>query len=146
MARRLYHYLQDFLVDLHVATPSIIQSKSVVLFLPALDYHNDCRQERPLKIDSRLGKSMMFVKSARYLGHIISKDLTDDLHLEGRIGKAHQVFGALRPQLFNRKSVWLSVKTRVMESMILPTLLDGVECCTVSKKKCQIWKLHISRW
>jgi hypothetical protein len=134
VARRLYHFLQDFLMDLHVATPVIEQSKSVVLFFPSYDSEIELRRERPLTIDSRLGKTISFVSSARYLGHIISKTLTDDLHIQGRMAKTNQVFGALRPQLFGRKSVWLSVKAKVMESMILPTLLDGVECCVVSKR------------
>ena len=144
IAGQLYHYLQDFLVDLHVATPDIQKSKSVVLFLPAHVSQKEILQERPLCIDPILKKSIAFVPSARYLGHIISKNLSDDLHLEGRMAKAYQAFGALKPQLFGRKSVWKTVKARVLENMIIPTLLDGVECCTVSRKMmCQLETMYL---
>jgi hypothetical protein len=36
--------------------------------------------------------------------------------------------------LFHRKTVWKKVKARVMENMIIPTMLDGVENCAISSK------------
>ena len=131
-------------MDLHVATPTVLQSKSVVLFLPANDSEKETCLKRDIIIDSTLGKSISFVESARYLGHVVSEDLTDDKHLQGRMAKAYQVFGALRPQIFGQQSVWLSVKARVMETMVIPTLLDGVECSTISQKMmCELETMYL---
>ena len=130
----LYAYLQDFMIDLHVATPTIAQSKSVVLFVPANNGDTEIQQCEPLNVDIAAGKTICFVNTARYLGHIISSDLSDNTHISARMAKASQVFGALKPHLFNKKEVWKCVKAKVMETMVLPTLLDGIECCTVTKK------------
>ena len=63
---------------------------------------------------------------------MITTDLKDDTHLRSRIAKANQVFGAMRKPLFANKDVWRVVKARVMTSMIIPTMLDGAECCTIT--------------
>ena len=69
------------------------------------------------------------VESAIYLGHRITNHLSSQEHLLDRMNKTTQLFGALRPQFLGSKNVWRKVKTVVFESMLLPTLLDGVECC-----------------
>ena len=48
------------------------------------------------------------------------------------MSKASQVFGALRSQMLGRKDVWNCVKARVMVTMVIPTMLDGLECCVVT--------------
>jgi hypothetical protein len=83
-------------------------------------------------IDQLTGKKINFMREVKYLGHIISSNLTDDAHLQSRMGKAAQVFGALRPNLFARKEVWNIVKAQTLETMIIPTLLDGAECCAIT--------------
>jgi hypothetical protein len=131
-ASKIYLYLQDFLIDLHVATPDIERSKSVVLFIPAIDGAPEEGNLEPLTVDEVHGKKINFVQEVKYLGHIITSNLTDEAHLHSRMGKAAQVFGALRPNLFAKKEVWNLVKAKIMETMIIPTLLDGTECCAIS--------------
>ena len=58
--------------------------------------------------------------------------MLDDHHLRARMAKASQVFGALRRNLFGNKQVWREVKVKVLQSMVIPTMLDGIENCIVS--------------
>jgi hypothetical protein len=69
------------------------------------------------------------------LGHVICTQLTDDAHIQSRMGKAAQVFGAMRKPLFGNKDVWRMVKAKIMTTMIIPTMLDGAECCTVTARR-----------
>jgi len=132
VARKIYFCLQDFLIDLHVASPSVECSKSVAVFIPAnvdVQEEDDCE---PLVIDPIREKKINFVKEFEYLGHIITSNLMDDAHLRSRMGKAAQVFGALRSNVFARREIWNVVKVQVLETMIIPTLLDGAECCAIT--------------
>jgi hypothetical protein len=69
------------------------------------------------------------VESAACLGHRITNSLSSQQHMLERMNKTTQLFGALRPNFLGPKNAWRKVKTMVFQSMILPTLLDGVECC-----------------
>jgi hypothetical protein len=133
-ASQLYEFLQGFLVDLHVATQHNPHSKSVVIHIPARPPQHDAPLPPPLIVDNFNHKSIAFVSQAKYLGHIISSSLSDDAHIKARMAKASQVFGALRPLLLGKKEVWKTVKARVLETMIIPTMLDGFECCATTKR------------
>jgi hypothetical protein len=50
-----------------------------------------------------------------------------------RMSKATQLFGALRKNFLGSKDVWVKVKSRVSQSMMLPALLDGVGCCMLAR-------------
>ena len=69
------------------------------------------------------------------MGHIISTNLTDDAHIQSRMAKAAQVYGAMRKPLFGNKDVWRMAKAKIMTTMIIPTMLDGAECCTVTARR-----------
>jgi hypothetical protein len=145
-ATQLHNYLQDFLVDIHVATPEQTKSKSVCLFIPANKHEIEESFNEPLMINEQKRYCINFVDQAKYLGHIISKNLLDDSHIQSRMAKASQVFGALRHQLFGKKEVWKNVKQKVLETMIIPTLLDGIECCAVSTKMMSDMETIYMRW
>ena len=72
--------------------------------------------------------------NATYLGHILSSDLSDEKHIKSRMAKASQIFGALGQHVFRNKQVWKIVKATILRTMILPVLLDGLECCVISPK------------
>jgi hypothetical protein len=131
IASGIHSYLRDFLVDIHVATSDTAKSKSVVVFVPANKATKESEMRQPILLDDDVSR-INFVKQATYLGHIIAEDLSDDHHLRTRMAKASQVFGALRQHLFGNKQVWREVKTRVLLTMVLPTMLDGAENCTIS--------------
>ena len=134
VARDFYRYLQNFLIDIHVATKSDPTSKSVVIFIPAGKKVTEPKKEDAIIVDSDNELSINFVKQATYLGHVISCELTDDQHMRTRMAKTSQIFGALGKNVFRNKDVWKSVKAQIMTTMILPVLLDGAECSIISTK------------
>jgi hypothetical protein len=80
-------------------------------------------------------QTMRFVRSCVYLGAIIHESQTDDAEIPGRILKATQMFGMLRKEMLASKDTWNEVKRRIMEGMIIPTMLDGAEHWVVSSEK-----------
>ena len=128
----IHAYLQDFLVNIHVATTDSEESKSVVIFVPANKQKKEEMNCASIMLADGKGSRINFVPKATYLGHVIHQDLTDDHHLRTRMGKASQVFGALRQNLFGNKNVWRKIKVRVLLTMILPTMLDGAENSIIS--------------
>ena len=84
--------------------------------------------------------------AATYLGHTIHSSLSDDPHIQARMSKANQVFGALRHHLFCNKHVWRKVKAEVLLAMVVPTLLDGAECCAVTAATMQDMETMYLKW
>jgi hypothetical protein len=74
------------------------------------------------------------VQSTVCLGHAITGDLKDEARLNVRGVKATQVHGALGPHLMRCRHVWKEVRRLVFVTMILPTVLDGIECFVLTKK------------
>jgi hypothetical protein len=72
-------------------------------------------------------ETIQFVKSCVYLGAKITNDLTDVAEITGRMVKASQMFGMLRRDMLASKDTWPEVKKRILEGMIIPTMLDGAE-------------------
>jgi hypothetical protein len=66
------------------------------------------------------------------LGHAIAGTLPDADRVNVRASKGSQVFGALGPCLLRCSFVWTDVTRLVFESMIMPTMLGGMECCVLS--------------
>ena len=60
--------------------------------------------------------------------------------------KAASVFGALRKCLLGSKHTWKSVKAEVMTAMILPTMLDGVECCVITARLLREMTSQYHQW
>jgi hypothetical protein len=71
-----------------------------------------------------------------FLGHFWPmkrlRTSADAAHISIRSSKGAQVFGALGPRLLRCSYAWKEVKRMIFESMIIPTMLDGVECCVVT--------------
>ena len=124
-------FLGDFLVDAHIGTEDKPSSKTVAVFIPW--NAEEKRKEDGERINIGDSKFILCEDKATYLGYTLTTDLCDDEHLRGRISRASQVFGALRQKLMADKKVWREVKRLAFEAMILPTLLDGVECCVMSQ-------------
>jgi hypothetical protein len=128
----LVNFLADFKCRVHVGTQDNPKSKSVVLFMPWNDEERQRHEGKALTLSG--GKTIPCVESAVHLGHTITSSLSDAPHLRLRASKAAQAFGALGKNLMRSNHVWRKVKTIVFESMILPTLLDGVECCVLTQQ------------
>jgi hypothetical protein len=146
VSQQFYAYMQDFLMDIHVATPSQPKSKSVVLHVPAKTGGAEEGNRQPLVVNAAKRLVINFVDVAKYLGHYIHTSLSDNPHLRSRMGKANQVFGALRQPLFANKNVWRKVKASVLVTMVVPTLLDGAECCAVTAATLREMESMYLRW
>ena len=131
IAEDFVNFLADFKCTVHVGTKDNAKSKSIVLFVPANEDERVRHTGKGLTLSG--GRTTPCVDSAIYLGHTISGALSDTPHLRQRASKAAQVFGALGKNLVRSNHVWKKVKKMVFESMTLPTLLDGIECCVVTQ-------------
>ena len=123
-------YLGDFGLNVHVGSAEDPKSKSVCVFVPYCDEERELQCQDPLLLPN--GKQIPCVDKTVHLGHAISGTLSDADHVSVRASKGSQVFGALGPCLLRCSYVWTDVKRLVFESMILPTMLDGIECCILS--------------
>ena len=133
-ATEFFAYLNDFGLDLHAGTPSKPESKTVVLeILAKKGKTKDVNKAEDRRMRVAEEKFINYVQKARYLGHTITSDLLDNAHLRERMTKASQAYGAMRKKLMGNKKVWRKVKAAVVTNMLLPTMLDGVEHCTVQR-------------
>jgi hypothetical protein len=110
--------------------PQILKSKSVCVFVPYCDEERELQCQDPLLLPN--GKQIPCVEKTVCLGHAIAGTLSDADHVSVRASKGSQVFRALGPCLLRCSYVWTDVKRLVFESMIVPTMLDGIECCVLS--------------
>ena len=125
-------YMGDFGLTIHVGTVDKPNSKTVIMFFPCNKRESETQNQDPIALSN--GTFIPCVQSTVYLGHTITSDLKDEAHLNVRGIKAAQVYGALGPHLMRCRHVWKEVKRLVFVSMILPTMLDGIECCVLTKK------------
>ena len=68
------------------------------------------------------------VTTFQYLGSTVSQDCSNSAEVSSRIVKASQAFDSLNHRLWLRKRIKTLTKLRVFSSVILPTLLYGLEC------------------
>jgi hypothetical protein len=146
VAGEIYAYLRDFSVDIHVGTPEVKSSKSMVLFVPASEKMKEVKNCASLFLNPEETIFLDFKREVIYLGHTITDNLLDDRHLQIRMRKAASVFGALRKCLLGSKHAWKSVKSKVMTTMVLPTMLDGVESCVITAQILQEMTSKYHQW
>jgi hypothetical protein len=113
-----------------VGTKDNTKSKSAALFAPANEDERVRHAGKCLSLSG--GRTVPCVESAICLGHTIASTLSDTPHLRLWASKAAQVLGALGRNLTRSNHAWKTVKEMVFESMALPALLDGIECCVVT--------------
>ena len=138
----------DFSIAVHMGSANNTKPKTVVIFVPPRSKDNKFGPvtttwpEDPSAVlelppaprdPTRTARFMPILQSALYLGHRINDSLTSHQHMADRMSKTTQLFGALRKNFLGSKNVWIKVKAEVFTSMILPTLLDGVECCVLTR-------------
>ena len=69
-----------------------------------------------------------FTREFKYLGSIISSELTSDADVDKRIKSATAIFGALSTSIFKNKDLSPLVKGRIYVTLVLSVLLYGSEC------------------
>ena len=131
------NFLLDFSIEVHMGCERNPKPKTVVVFVPPQFTKNppeDTLLLPPAPRDAtKAPRFIPIVQSALYLGHRVTSCLTSHKHMTERMSKTTQLFGALRKNFLGSKNVWVKVKARVFTSMLLPTLLDGVECCVLTR-------------
>ena len=113
-------------------------SKSEILFCPK----PSCMYTDPDTFDNAdlsnvsLGgdRYIPIVDKFTYLGSVISSEYTDEADVDARIEKAGNAFGSLRKCLFSSTQVSCKVKGVVYTSLILPILLYGAECWSLTEQ------------
>ena len=74
------------------------------------------------------------VQTTKYLGAMFNVEASCDDEIENRIGIATRMVGALRRQVIERKELSKATKLRVINAMVVPTLLYGSETWTLQKR------------
>ena len=74
------------------------------------------------------------VQTTKYLGAMFNDEASCDDEIENRIGTATRMVGALRRQVIERKELSKATKLRVINAMVVPTLLYGSETWTLQKR------------
>ena len=78
------------------------------------------------------------VSCFEYLGSIVSDDCSADGEIDSRISKASQAFRSLSRLLWHQKKIKCRSKLRIFSSVIMPTLLYGLETVALQEH-------HVSR-
>ena len=81
--------------------------------------------------DSRLAS----VDNFRYLGSLISSNLSLDAEINARIGNAATVMSKLQKRVWENKNLTLNTKMKVYQACVLSTLLYGSETWTTYVKQ-----------
>ena len=74
------------------------------------------------------------VQMTKYLGAMFNVEASCDNEIENRIGIATRMVGALRRQVIERKELSKATKLRVINAMVVPTMLYGRETWTLQKR------------
>ena len=74
------------------------------------------------------------MQTTKFLGAMFNVKASCDDEIENRIGIATRMVGALRRQVIERKELSKATKLRVINAMVVPTLLYGSETWTLQKR------------
>ena len=80
------------------------------------------------------GRSVQHVKQFKYLGSIVSDDLSLDLDITERIAQAGKCFGALKEAVFQSPHVTPETKNVLFQSTVLSVLLYGSSSWAVTRR------------
>ncbi len=86
-----------------------------------------CQQPEPILLNPG-ADPVEPVATFQYLGSTVSQDCNTGAEVTARIVKASQAFGSLACKLWLQRRIKTKTKLRVLSSVIIPTLLYGLEC------------------
>jgi hypothetical protein len=123
--QHLFTHLRKFGLEMHVGRGSTA-SKTEAMFCPRpRRAYEDGNTER-FAVDG--DGFVEFTREFKYLGSIISSELTSDADVDKRIKSATAIFGALSTSIFKNKDLSPLVKGRIYVTLVLSVLLYGSEC------------------
>ena len=142
--------LAQFGLEMHYAHPGekLEDSKTIGIFFPALPRVAAGGQPVGLLDEFTVGSRVYtegrvpWVTSFKYLGCILSSDLSDVPNVVARVKAASRAYGALSSILRN-KDIRMRVRARLYQQLALPALLRGSECWRLSaESKRRLATLH----
>ena len=80
------------------------------------------------------GGKVTFTTSFKYLGCMISSNLSDESEVEAKIRSASAAFASLRQQFFGSKMIQPAYKKEAYEGLILSILLHGCETWNLTQE------------
>ena len=90
------------------------------------------RVECDVKIEEQVIEQ---VNTLKYLGAFISSDGSMEKEVEARIGSATQVIGGMNEIVLRRKELSRNTKLKVLNAVMMPTLMYGCETWSLSKQQ-----------
>ena len=75
-----------------------------------------------------------FTDKFKYLGSIISYNLTSELDIKKRVGARTGAFAALKRDIFKNRRICLKTRGKFFAALSLPILLFGCECWCLTEK------------
>ncbi len=118
-------------ITLHYITNTIIINRETLAMLVPARGHDPSEDETsPFTVDDE-GGVVTFTDTFRYLGRVLSSDLTDDLDIQQRLRYAAATMGQLKQTLFCSKFALKAMddrtKGKLYEALVLGILLYGSE-------------------
>ena len=89
------------------------------------------------------------VKETKYLGTMISSDVSMDSEVEQRVGMASRMAGAIGSTVLGRKELTKGSKLRVVNATVIPTLTYGCEAWVLQarhKGRIQATQMRVLQW
>ena len=92
------------------------------------------------------GGYISFTNKFRYLGSILTPDLSDETDIQRRIQLASQAFGSLRSNVFCNCSLPCSTRIQLFSAIVVNLLLWGCESWGLKSGNHQALKVCFNRW
>ena len=132
------YHLDGSLFNLHRLTA---KTRSLQTLLQEVLFADDCAlvlhqpapycQTPPTPTTTIDNKPLANVEHFKYLGSNISRDGSLDIEIDTRISKASQILDSLHNRVLSKYNIRLSMKLKVYNTMVLPSLLYGCETWTL---------------
>lgn len=87
---------------------------------------------RPTDITIR-NETIEIVDEFRYLGCILTRDLSLEREIEDRLAKAATAFNMLRRVVWYRKTISIEAKLRIFRACVIPVLLYASETWSLTR-------------
>jgi len=129
-ANYMYHHFRRFGLLIHVGTEST-KSKTEAMYLPA---RGDTQESGDTSNFVMGPGHAHFTDNFKYLGNIISSDLTSELDIKKRVGAMTGAFAALKRDIFKNRRICLKTRGKFFAALCLPILLFGCECWCLTEK------------